>query len=229
MSVLEPLVAGHTPRVEAFWQKIQGVASVAPVTPQDLDLATQSYFAESGGMTAAARLVTAIKRPDLQIAMAEACCDEACHATAFRRFVEENGGQIGPASEDTDEILGVLENEQDTDALFFYHYAFESFAVEEFRIFMDCVDNTQLREIYRLARLDEARHVSLGIHYFRAALSEGRISRLRVQELSEIALQAADLGAAGYNWLASISGRKGRDIQDIFHRSYEANTAKILS
>jgi|GEM_PF-5426033 len=229
MSDQQSLGKGHTPRVEAFWQKVQRVVCVAPVEPKDLDLATQSYFAESGGMIAAARLVIEIDRPDLKVAMAEACCDEACHATAFRRFVEESGGSIGPASGDTDEILRVLEREKDTDALFFYHYAFEAFAVEEFRIFIDCVKNARLREIYRLARLDEARHVSLGIHYFRDALHEGRISRQRIEELSHIALQTADLGTTGYDWLASISKRSSHDIQASFLESYEENTARMLS
>jgi hypothetical protein len=130
--------------------------------------ASGSAYVEQIGMLTASRLLLDCNDYLLRLNLARAVADEARHTEAFARYAISVKGSTAFPSEGFKPIEDELVFKFDSDRFIFkflVHSVLEAVAIEEFTLFEELFSSSQLGLIYKMAMIDEARHVAIGINY----------------------------------------------------------------
>lgn len=131
-------------------------------------VASGSAHVEQIGMLTAARLMMDCDDYLLRLNLARAVTDEARHTEAFARYAISIKGDSADCANAARPVEDELITQYSSD-LFIYkflvHSLLEAVAIEEFSMFEEIFSASRLSTIYKMVKIDEARHVAIGINY----------------------------------------------------------------
>lgn len=104
----------------------------------------------------------------LRLNLARAVADEARHTETFARYAIAVKGYTAPPTDSARAIAEELLSDYSSDRFIFtflVHSLLETVAVAEFSLFEKILGDSRLAGIYKMAKVDEARHVAIGISH----------------------------------------------------------------
>lgn len=135
-----------------------------------MHLSAQSSYAEEAGMVIAAKLCRVMEDRDIRRLFAQQANEEARHSELFERYSRIRYGVVPPASPQVEALLAALEGTENIYQLFMMHTFFEGVALDQFSFLREAYSDDLLGEIYKVVRVDEANHVSMGIQFLKREL-----------------------------------------------------------
>jgi len=137
------------------------------------ELALQGSYTEEVGLLVAARLIEMVDDLPTRYCLGVQAADEAKHSEVFARYSDKWAGRIDNAITPPKKPLTLLNNlidKSNTLELFTFHTMLEGLALDQFSMLVDVFEGDTLGQIYRHVRMDEARHVAMGMDFMKAAL-----------------------------------------------------------
>jgi hypothetical protein len=189
-------------------------------------VASQGYYAEQAGLVAAAELAAQTEDFAFRLGLASAVADEARHSDAFLAYAVARGGQPAPCQEKLDELHGFLSAASYLEKCL-VHTMLEGFAADEFIVLAGVFGGDPLGAIYRSVRVDEVRHVALGLNYLRRSVAGDQVReqwRTHFDEWERGGLQIAGMSSVS-SWVASLTGRRAEQVEAWFLRRHRARIA----
>ena len=175
-------------------------------------------------MMVSAQLVIEAPSIESRVFYAMAARDEAIHSLALARYATIVGGEVEPPNpEHLASIAPLTSSDRNVLDRMILHTLLEGFALVQFKILIDQVEDELLGSIYRYIRGDEARHVGIGM-YLCEKVMKSTNQHVDVGALGEVAQALARVCVKYY---ALISRQFGLDIDEI-ERLYETpHTARL--
>jgi hypothetical protein len=134
-----------------------------------VDVASMSAQVEVLGMRNAAQLLIRCDDFALRIGLGQAVSDEARHAELFAKYALLANGTVRDFTKTRDKYEEHFTNLRTFDEIFLSHVFLENGALEQFNIFVQTFgEQSLIGKIYKGALQDEARHLKMGVTYFRA-------------------------------------------------------------
>jgi hypothetical protein len=127
-------------------------------------LSSRGYYTEQAGLVAAAELAAETEDADLRFGLALAVADEARHADAFLSYARLVGGEPDDCGRSVDPLSDVLGSLPYLGKAL-VHTVLEGFAADQFLLLEKVFHEDPLGAIYHHVRLDEIRHVAVGLSY----------------------------------------------------------------
>ncbi len=186
------------------WQRIITEQMPDNLKRKAYELSILSSQVEQIGMFNAAELLKQCQNYNLQMAIAQTVMDEARHMEVFTKYAYLTSGVV-PNKLPTDNELGnhfsLLKS---FDEIFLSHVYLENLALEQFFLYIEVFDSYLISDLYRGALSDEARHVALGVNYFRSKLTPELVDKLARHILGSRELLGVSLD--GCRWIADLTG-----------------------
>ncbi|MFD3249199.1 ferritin-like domain-containing protein [Rahnella aquatilis] len=177
-------------------------------------VASLSAHVELIGMENAAELMLQATDFSLKIGLAQAVNDEARHAELFSRYAILANGSILDLSSTRELYLEHFQKLNSFDEVFLSHVFLENGALEQFNLFIQAFgEGSLIGQIYKGAMNDEARHVQMGINYFRQLISTNPLKHEMVEDHLNTFKRILHVNPEGIAWLSKISRIPGDDIE----------------
>jgi len=171
-----------------------------------------SAHVEQIGLWTAAMLLQKANDFPIRLALAQAAADEARHAEVFAKYAIHLYGYIDEVQDDFGNLIRHFRSLKSFDEQFLSHIALENLALEEFALLGGARGCAFLSNIYAMTRRDEARHVAMGIAYFRNRVKQdASLSGLVRSHLDRYATLIG-VDESGVGWLADFSGLPADDV-----------------
>jgi len=169
-------------------------------------VASLSSHVELIGMENAAELMLQATDFSLKIALAQAVNDEARHAELFSRYALLANGSILDLSKTRELYLDHFQKLNTFDETFLSHIFLENGALEQFNLFIHAFGEISLiGKIYKGVMNDEARHVQLGINYFKQLIKNKPTKKEMVCNHLTTFKKILSVNPDGIAWLSKIS------------------------
>lgn len=167
---------------------------------------------------AAARLSELIDDRSARRLLAIQVAEEAKHSQAFEMYAVRVGGTLACRRQHAQSLLDSLAGVADAMRLFALHTFLESFAMDEFSMLARAFERDPLGRIYRYVRLDEAKHVFMGLHFLaRWCASMQCDERESLSEwCQENCIRISGMNDDAYRALAKVSGAEASDVRSLF-------------
>ncbi|PSW17196.1 hypothetical protein C9I98_19500 [Photobacterium sanctipauli] len=192
-------------------------------------VASLSAHVEVLGMQNAAELLSDCEDFALKIGLGQAVNDEARHAELFSKYVMLANGNVQDLSKNTEIYDQHFSTLTDFDDIFLSHVFLENGALEQFNIFIQAFgSNSLIGQIYKGALQDEARHVQMGINYFREQIIKNPYKVKKIKDHLNQFQNILHVNDAGINWLAEISGKSYEEIKNRVENRQSGFVNKIL-
>jgi hypothetical protein len=197
-------------------------------------LAAHSMYAEQAGLLVSAALVEECPYLPTRLALATAVSDEARHVEAFTRYAQERGGFTSEPSSHVEYLTAYLGSLEDPFQRFFIHTLLEAWAFDEFVLLERIFSGDVLSEIYRHVKMDEARHVSIGMSYlaraadhFRSERSEAEVQRV-LEEAEESAVRLSGIEETSFDRFGAMLERDGASIRQWFRTRHRRRLTPLF-
>ncbi|WP_353500391.1 hypothetical protein [Vibrio chaetopteri] len=194
-----------------------------------IEVASMSAHVEVLGMQNAAELLAECSNFALKLGLGQAVNDEARHAELFAKYALLAGGDIRDCSktqEVYDQHFGELRS---FDEVFLSHVYLENGALEQFNVFISTFgEHSLIGQIYKGTLQDEARHVQMGVQYFKNKMTED------VSYADFVADHLADyreilhMNDNAVRWYSELSGLEESVIRQRIEQRHDSFIAKIL-
>lgn len=207
--------------VELDWTLARNDASQGDRLVQATELASMSCHVEQIGMRNAALLMQRTSSYEFSLLLAQAVADEARHANAFARYLEEMNLAIAPPGQDPDDLTAYFERTSSFEEMLLGHAYLEALALEEFGILIDAFEGMFIADIYKHVRVDEARHVAGALKYLAIQIAADPALATALQEHLVKNLPVLCVGETGVAHLAKVSGLETIVIQKRIERRTE--------
>ncbi|MGF1681198.1 ferritin-like domain-containing protein [Photobacterium minamisatsumaniensis] len=199
------------------------------LTDTVISVASLSAHVEVLGMQNAAELLANCEDFALKIGLGQAVNDEARHAELFSKYVTLANGNIRDLSKNTEIYDQHFSSLTDFDDIFLSHVFLENGALEQFNIFIQAFGaDSLIGQIYKGALQDEARHVQMGINYFREQISKKPDKAKKIKDHLNEFKKILHVNDAGVYWLADISGRPYEEIKQRVNNRQSGFINKII-
>lgn len=194
-----------------------------------IDIASMSAHVEILGMQNAAELLSECEDFALKIALGQAVNDEARHAELFAKYAILSNGEVRDCSKTQELYDEHFEKLQSFDETFLSHVFLENGALEQFNVFITTFgEQSLIGQIYKGALQDEARHVQLGIQYFKNKVSINPnyvdFIRAHLNDYRSI----LHMNEAAVLWYSKLSGMSVCEIKNRVEDRHNSFTNKIL-
>ncbi|MDC9581488.1 ferritin-like domain-containing protein [Xenorhabdus sp. PR6a] len=177
-------------------------------------VASLSAHVELIGMENAAELMLQSTDFSLKIGLAQAVNDEARHAELFSRYAIMANGEILDLSNTRELYLDHFQKLNTFDEVFLSHVFLENGALEQFNLFIHAFgEGSLIGQIYKGAMNDEARHVQMGINYFRQLIASDPLKNEMVENHLNTFKKILHVNPEGIAWLSKISRIPADDIE----------------
>jgi hypothetical protein len=198
------------------------------------NLAAHSMYAEQTGLLVSAMLVEECPFLPVRLALATAVSDEARHVEVFARYAQERGGLIAEPTSHVQHLTTYLGSLDDPFQRFFIHTLLEAWAFDEFVLLERIFSGDVLSDLYRHVKMDEARHVAIGMSYlartadaFRAERGDAEVQRVLVgAEANAVNLSGID--EASFDSFGRLLNRDGADIRRWFRTRHQRRLASLF-
>lgn len=172
-----------------------------------VDIASMSAHVEVLGMQNAAELLAKCEDFSLKIGLGQAVNDEARHAELFAKYALLANGAISDCSKTQELYDNHFDSLSEFDEIFLSHVFLENGALEQFNIFISTFgEESLIGQIYKGALQDEARHVQMGINYFRQKVQQQSSYRdIWVTHLNTYQ-SVLHVNESAIRWLSEFSG-----------------------
>ncbi|EBG5190061.1 ferritin-like domain-containing protein [Salmonella enterica subsp. enterica] len=188
-----------------------------------------SSHVELIGMEHAAELMLQATDFSLKIGLAQAVNDEARHAELFSRYAILANGHILDLSKTRELYLDHFQKLNTFDETFLSHVFLENGALEQFNLFIHAFgENSLIGKIYKGAMNDEARHVQLGINYFRQLIKTKPAKKEMVYDHLTTFKKILHVNPDGIAWLSKISRIPGDIIENRVQARHDKFINKIM-
>ncbi|CAM4014885.1 ferritin-like domain-containing protein [Xenorhabdus thuongxuanensis] len=192
-------------------------------------VASLSAHVEILGMENAAELLLQSNDFSLKIGLAQAVNDEARHSELFAKYAILANGNIKDLSRTRDIYIEHFAELKTFDETFLSHVFLENGALEQFNIFIHAFSEQSLiGQIYKGAMQDEARHVQLGINYFRQLIERSPEKMEMIRDHLTTFKQILHVNKEGINWLSDMSGIPSSEIENRIHNRHDNFISKIM-
>ncbi|QZE31359.1 ferritin-like domain-containing protein [Pantoea ananatis] len=192
-------------------------------------VASLSAHVELIGMENAAELMLQATDFALKIGLAQAVNDEARHAELFSRYAIIANGYILDLSSTRELYLEHFQKLNTFDEIFLSHVFLENGALEQFNLFIHAFgEGSLIGQIYKGAMNDEARHVQLGINYFRQLISVNPNKKEMVYDHLTTFKKILHVNPEGIAWLSKISRMPGEIIESRVQARHDNFITKIM-
>ncbi|POT24499.1 hypothetical protein C3433_23925 [Citrobacter freundii] len=194
-----------------------------------ITVASLSAHVELLGMENAAELLLQTDDFSLKLGLAQAVNDEARHAELFSKYAILANGAIRDLSKTRELYIEHFHKLNSFDETFLSHVFLENGALEQFNLFIHAfTENSLIGQIYRGAMNDEARHVQMGINYFRQLIQRNPAKREMVSDHLHMFKNILHVNPDGIAWLSGISGIPAREIGERVQRRHDNFITKII-
>ncbi|MEK9499213.1 ferritin-like domain-containing protein [Photorhabdus sp. P32] len=192
-------------------------------------VASLSVHVEILGMQNAAELLLQCGDFSLKIGLAQAVNDEARHSELFAKYAILANGSIKDLPKTRDIYIEHFAKLRSFDETFLSHVFLENGALEQFNIFIHAFgDKSLIGQIYKGAMQDEARHVQMGITYFRALIEQSPAKKEMVIDHLTTFKKILHVNKDGVNWLSDISGIPADEIETRIKNRHDNFINKIM-
>lgn len=140
-----------------------------------ISLAIQGTYTEEVGMLVSAKLIGMIDDLPTRYCLAVQTADEARHSEVFGRYTDEWENRFSPETNSPEKPTKLLNNLLETSdeiELFALHTMLEGLAMDQFGLLANAFEGDKLGQIYRRVRMDESRHVAMGMEFLKSALCQ---------------------------------------------------------
>ncbi|KZQ38027.1 hypothetical protein A3N57_03005 [Enterobacter cloacae subsp. dissolvens] len=193
-----------------------------------ITIASLSAHVELLGMENAAELLLQTDDFSLKLGLAQAVNDEARHSELFSRYAILANGSIRDLSKTRELYIEHFHKLETFDEVFLSHVFLENGALEQFNLFIHAfTENSLIGQIYKGAMNDEARHVQMGINYFRQLISRDPAKHEMVSDHLHTFKSILHVNPDGIAWLSGISGIPANEIQERVQRRHDNFINKI--
>ncbi|WP_432537425.1 ferritin-like domain-containing protein [Pantoea eucalypti] len=211
------------------WQKAVNDDYPEHLKEDAVTVASLSAHVELIGMENAAELMLQATDFSLKIGLAQAVNDEARHAELFSRYAIAANGSILDLSSTRELYLDHFQKLNSFDEIFLSHVFLENGALEQFNLFIHAFgEGSLIGQIYKGAMNDEARHVQLGINYFRQLISVNSAKKEMVYDHLTTFKKILHVNPEGIAWLSKISRMPGEIIESRVQARHDNFITKIM-
>lgn len=211
------------------WQKAVNDDYPEHLKEDAVTVASLSAHVELIGMENAAELMLQATDFSLKIGLAQAVNDEARHAELFSRYAIAANGSILDLSSTRELYLDHFQKLNSFDEIFLSHVFLENGALEQFNLFIHAFgEGSLIGQIYKGAMNDEARHVQLGINYFRQLISVNSAKKEMVYDHLTTFKKILHVNPEGIAWLSKISRIPGEIIESRVQARHDNFITKIM-
>lgn len=194
-----------------------------------ISVASLSAHVELLGMENAAELLLQTDDFALKIGLAQAVNDEARHSELFSKYAILANGNIKDLSRTRELYMEHFAELKTFDETFLSHVFLENGALEQFNIFIHAFSEQSLiGQIYKGALQDEARHVQLGINYFRQIINRSPEKMEMVHDHLVTFKRILHVNEDGINWLSDMSGIPAKEIESRIQYRHDNFINKIM-
>ncbi|MCU5771754.1 ferritin-like domain-containing protein [Erwiniaceae bacterium BAC15a-03b] len=192
-------------------------------------VASLSAHVEILGMQNAAELLIQCDDFSLKIGLAQAVNDEARHAELFAKYAILANGSIKDLSRTRDVFNAHFSALKTFDEIFLSHVFLENGALEQFNIFIHAFGSKSLiGKIYAGAMQDEARHVQMGIMYFRQLIEKKPTKKEMVKDHLKKFKSILHVNREGVEWLSEMSGISADEIEIRINRRHSNFIDRVM-
>lgn len=194
-----------------------------------VDVASMSAQVEVLGMRNAAQLLLRCDDFALRIGLGQAVNDEARHAELFAKYAILASGAVRDFTKTRDAYEEHFTRLSTFDEIFLSHVFLENGALEQFNIFVQTFgEQSLIGKLYSGALQDEARHVKMGVTYFRAkAASDQEYANFLERHIrTHSSLLQMNDGAA--QWLSGLSGIPVLELNSRATKRHESFLRNVL-
>ncbi|MDC9589964.1 ferritin-like domain-containing protein [Xenorhabdus sp. XENO-10] len=180
-------------------------------------------------MENAAELLLQSNDFSLKIGLAQAVNDEARHSELFAKYAILANGKIKDLSKTRDIYIEHFAELKTFNEIFLSHVFLENGALEQFNIFVHAFSEQSLiGQIYKGAMQDEARHVQLGINYFRQLIERSPEKMEMIRNHLTTFKRIMHVNKEGINWLSDMSGIPSDEIENRIYNRHDSFINKIM-
>jgi 1,2-phenylacetyl-CoA epoxidase catalytic subunit len=192
-------------------------------------VASLSSHVELLGMENAADLLLQADDFSLKLSLGQAVNDEARHAELFSKYAILANGKIKDLSRTREFYIEHFEKLESFDEIFLSHVFMENGALEQFNLFIHAfTEKSLIGQIYKGAMQDEARHVQMGINYFRQRAENNPEKKKMITDHIEKFKSILHVNNDGINWLSRISGIPSGEINKRVQNRHDKFISKII-
>ncbi|MEQ1964773.1 ferritin-like domain-containing protein [Xenorhabdus khoisanae] len=192
-------------------------------------VASLSAHVELLGMENAAELMLQTNDFALKMGLAQAVNDEARHSELFAKYAILANGAIKDLSKTRELYLYHFTQLKTFDETFLSHVFLENGALEQFNIFIHAFgEQSLIGQIYKGAMQDEARHVQMGINYFRSLIDQSPSKKEMIYEHLSTFKHIIHVNKDSIDWLSGISKIPVDEIDKRTKKRHDNFINKIL-
>lgn len=194
-----------------------------------IDVASMSAHVEILGMQNAAELLVKCSDFSLKIGLGQAVNDEARHAELFAKYALLANGRIRDFTKTKDIYDSHFDDLKTFDEVFLSHVFLENGALEQFNIFIYAFgEESLIGKIYRGALQDEARHVQMGILYFREKILRDDKYMFFLDEHLNKYSSLLKVNDKGIQWLSELSKISELELRNRINKRQSSFINKLI-